>query len=385
MSWIRHYLDEWGATDQWEVFLQRAPPYPELTILNKRYSHVQQWQGKDIRQLIRYLLASLAPILKPPNERRHSGTHLRVLLATRRLLEVVILSQQRYHTESSLSSLDNALAEFHNLKDVFLPARKRPNYNFPKMHLLSHLTDHIRQHGSCDSWTTDVSEGLHISLKDAYRASNRVNFMEQILSYLDADLGMSMMRLNLTYLARNGFYVDETARILDLLPPPMKRLNTRRARRIRQLRNPGTPRWIDSPPHVPSMPEHIRPHLTALTNDSKGRVVLKDADAKFQCHGVQRLFQRLLDDIFPFNWLGQYFVDHERFRNEVIIRKANRIKFMSWSFQAPDEYRKIHLRCQPASDATKGIVHPVWVRTGSSNKVDTFQGHRVGQPILFCP
>ncbi|KAF8415756.1 hypothetical protein EV426DRAFT_703928 [Tirmania nivea] len=124
MNWITHYLDKYDVTDQWEVFLQRAPQYLELTILNKRYSHVQQWQSKDIRQLIHYLLASLAPLLKPMNERRHPGMYLRVLLTTRRLLEVVILAQQRYHTETSLSSIDNALTEFHNLKDVFLPAHE---------------------------------------------------------------------------------------------------------------------------------------------------------------------------------------------------------------------------------------------------------------------
>ncbi|KAF8415264.1 hypothetical protein EV426DRAFT_666012 [Tirmania nivea] len=170
----------------------------------------------------------LAPLLKPTNERRHP--------------EVVILAQQRYHTETSLSSIDNTLAKFHNLKDVFLPARERPNFNFPKMHLLSHLMDHIRQHRSYDSWTTDVSEGLHVSLKDAYRSTNWVNFTKQLLAYLDTDLGMSMMRLNLTYLALNGFYVPDSAQILDLLPPPIKLLNTWRVRRIRQLRNPDSPR-----------------------------------------------------------------------------------------------------------------------------------------------
>ena len=82
MTWIRHYLIECDATDQWEVFLQRAPPYPELTVLSKKYSYVQQWQGKDICQLIRCLLASLSPILKPANERRYTQTHPWVLLAT---------------------------------------------------------------------------------------------------------------------------------------------------------------------------------------------------------------------------------------------------------------------------------------------------------------
>ena len=88
MHWIMHFLEEWGCMDKWEAFLQLVPPYPELSVLNKQYSHVRQWQGKDIRQLIRYLLASLTPLLKPANEQKHSRTKVRVLLATRWLLEV---------------------------------------------------------------------------------------------------------------------------------------------------------------------------------------------------------------------------------------------------------------------------------------------------------
>ncbi|KAF8415650.1 hypothetical protein EV426DRAFT_541670, partial [Tirmania nivea] len=97
------------------------------------------------------------------------------------------------HIKTSLSSINNALAEFHNLRDVFLPPRERPNFNFPKMHLLSHLTDYIWQYRSCDSWTIDVLEGLHISLKDIYYSTNRVNFTKQLLAYLDTDLEMSIM------------------------------------------------------------------------------------------------------------------------------------------------------------------------------------------------
>jgi hypothetical protein len=383
MDWLVHCMEEWGLKDKWEAFLQRVPPYPELMVLNKRYSHVQQWQGKDIRHLLRYLLVSLTPLLKPPNERRHSQEQVRVLLATRRLLEVVILAQQRYHTESSLQTIDEALSAFHALKYVFLPARKRPDFNFPKLHLLSHLTDHVRQHGSCDSWTTDVSEGLHMSLKDAYRATNRVNFIPQLLAYLDADMGMSMMRLSLKHLALNGFYVQESARILDLLPPPIKLLNTRRARQKRQ-NNPTAPRWIDCQPHVPSGEPHLRPHLTALTTDCQDRVILQDADTKLQCHGLKRLFEKLLDDIFPCNWLQQYFEDRERFCNEVILRRANKIKFTTCTFQEPNKPQSVYVKCHSGSASSKRVVHPLWIRTSSSTNDDTFQGRTIGHPILFC-
>ena len=73
----------------------------------------------------------------------------------------------------------------------------------------------------------DIPKGLHMDFKDAYHASNRVNYLHQVLWYIDADLGMSYMRLTLIYVASRGYYKLQTTRILDMLPPLIKRLNTR--------------------------------------------------------------------------------------------------------------------------------------------------------------
>jgi len=70
----------------------------------------------------------------------------------------------------------------------------------------------------------------------------------------------------------------------------------------------------------------MRPHLTALTTGSKGRVILKDADVELWCHGLQRLFEDLLNDILECNWLLQYFRVRERFCNEVMLRRAKKNK-----------------------------------------------------------
>ena len=245
MNWLIYYLDNHHQTTDWETFLLRTPPYPELQVLRKRYTKVQQWQGKDIRNLTKYLLATLTTILKPANQRDYDPNDMKLLLATRKLLEVVFLAQQRYHTDVSLQSLEHTLAEFHQIKDVFLPARTTGDFNFPKIHLLSHISDHVRQHESSDNWTTDVSEALHMNFKDAYRASNRVNYNKQIVQYMDAELGMSRMRATLTYLANQGYYQPESARILDLQPPPIRILNTRQARRKRTNSNRDAPQWIE--------------------------------------------------------------------------------------------------------------------------------------------
>ena len=53
------------------------------------------------------------------------------------------------------------------------------------MHLLSHYRKFIIRMGASDNVSTDMSELLHISnVKDAYRASNRINFMHQVLAHV---------------------------------------------------------------------------------------------------------------------------------------------------------------------------------------------------------
>ena len=56
--------------------------------------------------------------------------------------------------------------------------------------------------GASDNFSTDISELLHISnVKDAYRASNRVNFMRQVLAHNDRHTALDYMHQTLRWLA----------------------------------------------------------------------------------------------------------------------------------------------------------------------------------------
>ena len=56
------------------------------------------------------------------------------------------------------------------------------HFQFPKMHMLSHASNSIRRIGSLDNFSTDLSELLHReNVKEAYHASNRVQYEEQML------------------------------------------------------------------------------------------------------------------------------------------------------------------------------------------------------------
>jgi hypothetical protein len=55
------------------------------------------------------------------------------------------------------------------------------HYNFPKLHLVTHYADQIRQYGSLPQYSTEPCETSHKALKDAYRHSNHVDATPQII------------------------------------------------------------------------------------------------------------------------------------------------------------------------------------------------------------
>ena len=65
---------------------------------------------------------------------------------------------------------------------------------YPKLHLLSHISESIQQMGSSDTFTSDISEQLHIAIvKEAYRSSNKVNYIRRMLNHDNRCAGLDYM------------------------------------------------------------------------------------------------------------------------------------------------------------------------------------------------
>ena len=166
----------------------------------------------------------LGPILID-GVRSSKSEEARVLACVRSIIELHLVLGQRSHSDYTLGQLDNRLAIFYRQKPVFHPQRSTKartknfqkrwaeieakgsekgwsrqwmkavkeqlanviyHFQFPKMHMLSHASNSIRQMGSPDNVSTDVSELLHReNVKETYRASSRVQYKEQMLWYND--------------------------------------------------------------------------------------------------------------------------------------------------------------------------------------------------------
>jgi len=76
------------------------------------------------------------------------------------------------------------------------------NFGYPKMHLVSHISESIRQMGFSDNFSTDISERLHISnVKEAYRCTNKANYIQEMPKHDDRCTGLDSMEETLSHLA----------------------------------------------------------------------------------------------------------------------------------------------------------------------------------------
>ncbi|KAI5845806.1 hypothetical protein DFP73DRAFT_526338 [Morchella snyderi] len=265
------------------------PPYPGFCPPSKPYQAVSQWQGKEMRGFQKMILPALASALRNPSASQ-AEPFRKAFQCVRALIDWGLVAQYRSHNELTIDPLDGYLRALHRTKDIFRKYRanreterlvaerrkelreeynaelaaleesstQRPqviagqqlnlqaetddilreesDFNFPKLHLMSIFTEHIRQYGNIPDYSTESCETAHRDqLKIPYRRSNRVNPAMQILRTFNRDYIFGMHGLNLLQIARDGFSTSDQVDNLEVLEPQLKK-RLHRARR--ELANP---------------------------------------------------------------------------------------------------------------------------------------------------
>ena len=148
--------------------------YPGLRHFKKGISSVTQWTGTEHKEMEKVLLGITT-----------GGVPSRFTTVVRSLLDFIYLSQLQYHTSTTIRSLGACLKTFHDHKEIIIELEIREHFNIPKVHSLIHYMDCIRSFGSADGYNTESPERLHIDFaKEAYRASNKRDYVEQMARWL---------------------------------------------------------------------------------------------------------------------------------------------------------------------------------------------------------
>ena len=138
-------------------------------------SLVSQWTGHEFKEMEKVFVGLLSGAVQP-----------RVLQAARSVLDFIYYSQLPVQSTQSLNALRTSLNEFHDNKQIFLDLGVRDDFNFPKLHAMQHYIDVIKSRGSPDQFNTELPERLHIDFaKDAYRATNKHNYVRQMTKWLE--------------------------------------------------------------------------------------------------------------------------------------------------------------------------------------------------------
>lgn len=152
------------------------PPFVGLRNFGHRFTKVTQWTGSEYKDMLAVWIPLLAPLLKGFPHR---------LKGLRHLTDFILLAGYHSHTDTTLRYLKSALVGYGKSLDGFLEFRENNSFaGIPKLHAMIHYVECIKEFGSTDNTDTEVSESAHSWLiKDAYRATNKVDYIPQMLKW----------------------------------------------------------------------------------------------------------------------------------------------------------------------------------------------------------
>ncbi|KAK7467674.1 hypothetical protein VKT23_004727 [Stygiomarasmius scandens] len=177
VSWL---TDICGA-DEMDARVRRLPPNHGIRQFHKGISSLSRVTGTEHKAMCTFLLGVAVDIPKLTVSQSRT-----LLTATRALMDFLYLACSPIHTNNTLDGLDEALADFHTNRHIFVDLGVHEHFNLPKLHFLCHYSRAIKLYGTCDNYNTETTERLHIDLtKEAYRASNRKDEYIQMTKWLE--------------------------------------------------------------------------------------------------------------------------------------------------------------------------------------------------------
>jgi len=121
-KWIFHFMKTHKWLDKYNAIWLSAPAYHDLTPKDKSHEEVSQWNGREMKEMSRYLLGVVTQSLRggSPAQRPIFNHPIECTWA---LLEFYMYAGYKSHDDATSSYMEDALCRFHTLNNVSLLGR----------------------------------------------------------------------------------------------------------------------------------------------------------------------------------------------------------------------------------------------------------------------
>ncbi|KAG8700490.1 hypothetical protein FRC08_004668 [Ceratobasidium sp. 394] len=175
-DWTEGVLGENGLNARFMAM----PQAKDLRQFKKGITSVQQWTGRETKEMAKQFLPIIAEDPNVPDD---------FVKLVRALLDFLYLAQSAELSDRELEEMEEALRTFHRLKKILveldLIADLDKFDDIPKFHMVGHYPPSTRELGTPDGYNTETPEHLHIPYaKVPWRASNRREARKQIVDYI---------------------------------------------------------------------------------------------------------------------------------------------------------------------------------------------------------
>jgi hypothetical protein len=145
-----------------------------LCHFKKGITSVKQWTGTEHKEMQKVFVSV-----------RAGTVNNKVLTVVWAIIDFIYYAQLHSHSTKTLAVLQKCLETFHANKKIFVELQIRKHFNIPKLYNIQHIMGSIMALGSANGYNSESPECLHIDFaKDAYNASNKRDFTEQMAVWL---------------------------------------------------------------------------------------------------------------------------------------------------------------------------------------------------------
>jgi hypothetical protein len=239
--------------------------------------------------------------------------------------------------------------------------------------------------GSGDNFTTDISERLQIAnVKEAYRSTNFVNYIQQMLKHNDQCTGLDYIEETPSHLAHQRWYDIDLAKVFNPLSATDKRCNIRIAHFLPVQHCQQEPFFCPVSLQVHHFGEtHVCGACRRITLTS-----LSDASNDFGIPNCVQQFRAQIEEDWGHEVCGLVLgYDQNVLTDSIFIKLHNGLLYYRQPFHCPTSVECLGLDCKiEYTDASQGIMpesHNIGVQYMDSDLDNTCHGSVPSFPVLF--